>query len=498
MDVAALAAENAKLRQENEDLSRQLAQLIEALRLQIHRQFGASSEQTPPEQARLFDEPGDELEPEPEAPPPAASQPRRARRRGTRLSPDLPHVEVIHDLTDEEKRCSAHGCELAPMGEEVSEQLEFIPAQVRVIKNIRKKYTCPACEGNVVTAKAPPQLIPKSMATPSLLAWIAVSKYADALPLYRQCTIFERIGFEADRTTLANWMITCGERVQPLINLLSDRLREAPYLHLDETTVQVLNEPGREAQAKSWMWVSAAGPPGKRTVLFHYAPSRGQAVAKELLAGYRGAVMVDGYEGYDVACRANGILRLGCWAHARRRFVEAQRLQPKGKSGKADQALALINGLYAIERRLKDAGPEQRHETRQREAKPLLEKLHDWLEKTLPRTPPKTALGKALNYLHGQWPRLIHYLDDGRWPIDNNPAENAIRPFTVGRKNWLFSHSVRGATAGANLYSLIETAKGHGLEPMLYLNFVFKLLASVDSVDGFEALLPENFNHADL
>src|SRR5690606_21495634 len=221
MDVAALAAENAKLRQENEDLSRQLAQLVEALRLQIHRQFGASSEQTPPEQARLFDEPGDELEPEPEAPPPAASQPRRARRRGTRLSPDLPHVEVIHDLTDEEKRCSAHGCELAPMGEEVREQLEFIPAQVRAIKNSRQKYTCPACEGNVVTAKAPPQLIPKSMATPSLLAWIAVSKYADALPLYRQCTIFERIGFEADRTTLANWMITCGERVQPLINLLS-------------------------------------------------------------------------------------------------------------------------------------------------------------------------------------------------------------------------------------------------------------------------------------
>jgi transposase len=144
-------------------------------------------------------------------------------------------------------------------GEAVSEQFEFIPTQVRVIKNIRRKYTCPACEGNVVTAKAPAQLIPKSMATPSLLAWIAVSKYADALPLYRQCTIFERIGFEADRTTLANWMMACGERVQPLINLLSDRLREAPFLHLDETTVQVLKEPGRAAQSKSWMWVSAAG-----------------------------------------------------------------------------------------------------------------------------------------------------------------------------------------------------------------------------------------------
>lgn len=496
MDVAALSAENDQLRQENETLTRRIQELIEALRLQIHRQYGASSEQTPPEQARLFDEPAEDLEPETEAESATPSQPRRARRRGTRLSPNLPRVEVVHDLSDEEKICREHGCELAPMGEETSEQFEFIPAQVRVIRNIRKKYTCPACEGNVVTAKAPAQLIPKSMATPSLLAWIAVSKYVDALPLYRQCTIFERIGFEADRTTLANWMIACGERVQPLINLLADRLREAPYLHLDETTLQVLKEPGRDPQSKSWMWVSAAGPPGARTVLFHYNASRSHRVAKDLLADYGGAVMVDGYEGYDAACRESGILRLGCWAHARRRFVEAQRLQPKGKTGKADQALALINRLYGIERGLKNAKPAQVYEARQQEAKPVLAQLHAWLEKTLPRTPPKTALGKAMNYLHGQWQRLVRYLDDGRWPIDNNPAENAIRPFTVGRKNWLFANSVRGATAGANLYSLIETAKGHGLEPMLYLNFVFERLPAVDTVAGFEALLPENFNHA--
>lgn len=497
MDAASLSAENTKLREENETLTRRVQELLEALRLQIHRQYAASSEQTPPGQTQLFDEPDEEPDPELDTTADeAAVRPRRARRRGTRLSPDLPRVEVIHDLDDGDKVCTEHGCDLAPMGEEVSEQLEFIPAQVRVIKNIRKKYTCPACEGHVVTAKLPPQLIPKSMATPSLLAFIAVSKYADALPLYRQCTIFERIGFEADRTTLANWMMTCGERVQPLINLLSDRLRESPYLHVDETTVQVLKEPGRDPQSKSWMWVSAAGPPGARIVLFHYDASRGQGVARDLLAGYQGAVMVDGYEAYDAACQENGILRLGCWAHARRRFVEAQRLQPKGKTGKADQALALINRLYAIERRLKGAGAEQRYEARQQEAKPVLEKLHAWLEKTLPRTPPKTALGKALNYLHGQWPRLVRYVDDGRWPIDNNPAENAIRPFTIGRKNWLFSNSVRGATAGANLYSLIETAKAHGIEPMLYLESVFQRLPAAATVEDFEALLPEHFNHA--
>lgn len=497
MDAAALAAEVDKLREENETLTRRVQELLEALRLQIHRQYAASSEQTPPGQTQLFDEPDEAPDAEPDTTAEeVVERPHRARRRGTRLSPDLPRVEVIHDLDDGDKVCTEHGCDLAPMGEEVSEQLEFIPAQVRVIKNIRKKYTCPTCEGHMVTAKLPPQLIPKSMATPSLLAFIAVSKYADALPLYRQCTIFERIGFEADRTTLANWMMTCGERLQPLINLLSDRLREAPYLHLDETTVQVLKEPGRDPQSKSWMWVSAAGPPGARTVLFHYDASRGQGVARDLLAGYQGAVMVDGYEAYDAACQENGILRLGCWAHARRRFVEAQRLQPKGKTGKADQALALINRLYAIERRVQGAGAEQRYEARHQEALPVLEKLHAWLEKTLPRTPPKTALGKALNYLHGQWPRLVRYVDDGRWPIDNNPAENAIRPFTVGRKNWLFSNSVRGVTAGANLYSLIETAKGHGIEPMLYLESVFQQLPAAASVEDFEALLPEHFNHA--
>lgn len=432
MDAAALSAEVDQLRKENETLTRRVQELLEALRLQIHRNFGASSEQTPPGQAQLFDESDEENEPEPETAATAA-QPRRARRRATRLSPDLPRVEVIHDLTDEEKICTEHGCDLEPMGQDVSEQFEFIPAQVRVIRNIRKKYTCPVCEGNVVTAKAPPQLIPKSMATPSLLAFIAVSKYADALPLYRQCAIFERIGFDADRTTLANWMITCGERVQPIINLLADRLLEAPYLHLDETRVQVLKEPGRAAQSQSWMWVSAAGPPGAKTVLFRYHASRDQEVVKDLLAGYRGTIMVDGYEAYDPACRENGLVRLGCWAHARRAFVEAQRLQPKGKTGKADQGLALINRLYAIERRLKNATPAERFVARQQQAQPVLEELQGWLKKTRPRTPPKTALGKALTYLQGQWPRLIRYVDDGRWPIDNNPAENAIRPFCVGR-----------------------------------------------------------------
>ena len=186
---------------------------------------------------------------------------------------------------------------------------------------------------------------------------------------------------------------------------------------------------------------------------------------------------------------------MGCWAHARRRFVEAQRLQRKGKTGKPDQALAWIGKLYAIERSLKEAQPEARYEARQHQAKPVLDQLRNWLDKTLPHTPPKTALGKALSYLDNQWPRLVGYLEDGRYPIDNNRAENAIRPFVIGRKNWLFSQSMRGAQASANLYGLIETAKANGIDPMNYLMKVFTELPKATSVDDIAALLPANVNN---
>ena len=322
-----------------------------------------------------------------------------------------------------------------------------------------------------------------------------VSKYVDALPLYRQCSIFERLGIDIDRTTLANWMIACGKLIQPLINLLWEHLRQQLVVHMDETTVQVLAEPGRAAQTKSYMWVSAAGPPGDRAVLFHYAPSRGAGMARELLADFEGALMTDGYEGYEPACRENGITRLGCWAHARRRFVDAQRQQPNGKAGKPDQALALINALYRIERSVKDADPVERHRQRQHKAVPIVDKLRLWLDKSVVSTAPKTSLGKALSYLDNQWPRLVRYLDDGAYPFDNNRAENAIRPFVIGRKNWLFSQSTRGASASANLYSLIETAKANGLDPAIYLKHVFTELPKAVSVDDIDALLPVNFKN---
>ncbi len=357
----------------------------------------------------------------------------------------------------------------------------------------RQKYVCPCCEQHHATAPKPKQPIEKSIAGPGMLAYVATQKYCDALPLYRQSEIFKRAGLELDRTNLANSMIRCGQLVQPLINLLHEQLLEEPVIHLDETTVQVLNEPGKSAESQSYMWVMgsfSASP----AVLFHYADSRRQSVPLDLLDESVGAIMVDGYEGYEKACQQYGITRIGCWAHARRKLMDAKAVQKKGKTGKADQGLAFIQKLYALEKALKEQPPDERYRRRQQEAKPVIDKLRAWLEKSPPQVPPQTAIGKALHYLHTQWDRLVRYLDDGAYPIDNNRAENAIRPFTVGRKNWLFANSQAGAKASANLYSLIETAKANGLNPYEYLRVVFKELPNAQSVEAIETLLPWNVN----
>ena len=329
------------------------------------------------------------------------------------------------------------------------------------------------------------------MASPGLLAYIAVQKYCDALPLYRQSEILKRAGFELDRTNLANWMIKAGELIQPLINLLQEYLQQSKVVHLDETTLQVLDEPGKTAQSKSYLWLMAVF--GEQpAMVFHYAPTRSQSVPLGLLSDATSAMMVDGYEGYQKACHEYKITRLGCMAHARRKFVEAKKLQKSGKTGKADQALAFIQKLYAIERKIKDEPPDKRHEYRQQNAKPVIDKLKSWMDKSLLSVVPSTAIGKALTYLSNQWDRLKGYLDDGRYPIDNNLAENAIRPFTVGRKNWLFAKSQAGAKASANLYSLIETAKANQLNPYDYLRHVFKELPNANRLEDVEALLPWN------
>jgi transposase len=340
----------------------------------------------------------------------------------------------------------------------------------------------------------PPQPIPKSLASPGLLAHITVSKYQDALPLYRQETILKRIGVELPRATLANWMIQAGTLIQPLINLLRDRLLAYDILQMDETPVQVLKEPGKTAQSKSYLWLQRGGPPDQPVVLYDYDPGRGAGVPKRLLDDFKGYLQTDGYDGYNAVVAVNGLTHIGCMAHARRRFSDAVKAQGKNKQrGKAHRGLALIQKLYRVEKQARKLKPEACHYHRQRHARPILDELRTWLDEALPQVPPTSATGKALNYLHREWPKLIAYLEDGRLKIDNNDAENAIRPFVLGRKNWMFSASVKGVKASANLYSLIETAKANGLEPYAYLRHLFTELPMAETVEAIEALLPGNF-----
>ena len=262
-------------------------------------------------------------------------------------------------------------------------------------------------------------------------------------------------------------------------------------IQMDETTVQVLKEDGKAAQSMSYLWLRRGGPPDQRVVLYDYDPGRSQQVPKRLLGGFMGYLQTDGYDGYNAVVAQNKLRHVGCMAHARRKFSDAVKAQgKKKKTGKAHRGLALIQKLYRIEKQVRKLEPEARHDHRQRHARPILDKLRTWLDEALPQVPPTSATGKALNYLHNEWDKLIRYLDDGRLEIDNNGAENAIRPFVLGRKNWLFSNSVKGVKASANLYSLIETAKVNNLEPYAYLRYLFTALPKAETVEAIEALLP--------
>jgi transposase len=342
----------ARLSQQEDELSakeallatraERIRQLEEIIRTFQRKTFSGTSEQVSAAQLGLFNE-AEEIEAT--AAPEVSIKPHTRQRRGRpALPPELPREEVIHDLPEADKVCPHDGTALALIGEETSEQLDIIPASVKVIRHVRLKYACPCCQAHVATAAKPAQPLGKSIAAPGLLAYIATAKYVDALPLYRQIQQFARLGIELDRTTLANWMVKCGALVQPLINRLTEQILEEPIVGMDETTVQVLDEPGKPAQSTSYMWVMGAGPPGQRVLVYHYEDNRSGRVPVDRLDGFKGALMVDGYPGYGAACRTLGITRLGCWAHARRKFFDAAKLQPKGKTGRPDQALAMIEG----------------------------------------------------------------------------------------------------------------------------------------------------------
>ena len=489
--VAEQVARNEQLTTENQRYKTQVLTLQEQLNLALAKRYAASSEKISPDQVCMFNEAEAAVESAPDADDEIIVPAHTRKKRGRKPLPDnLPRVDVVHELPESERHCDHDGRLLIEIGEVISEQLDIVPAKIQVIRHIRKQYAC-SCGHCIKTAALPPQPIPKSLASPGLLAHITVSKYQDALPLYRQETILQRIGVDIPRATLANWMIQAGILIQPLINLLQDRLLAYDIIQMDETPVQVLKESGRAAQSKSYLWLQRGGPPDQPVVLYDYDPGRGAEVPKRLLEGFKGYLQTDGYDGYNAAAAVKGRTHMGCMAHARRKFSEAVKAQGKKKrSGKAHRGLALIQKLYRVEKQARKLEPEARHDHRQRHARPVFDELRAWLDEALPQVPPTSATGKALHYLHREWPKLIVYLEDGRLEIDNNGAENAIRPFVVGRKNWLFSASVKGVKASANLYSLIETAKANGLEPYAYLRNLFTELPKATTVEAIEALVP--------
>jgi transposase len=490
--------------------------LEEQLRLFKNELFGRSSEkrhEPHPDQLPLFDGDDDHAAGDTQTSEETiviAAHGRKKRGRKA-LPKDLPRIDIIHDLSEEEKQCGC-GQPKSCIGEEISEKLDYIPARLQVERHIRLKYACKSCEGveddgpTVMIAPPPVQLIPKSNSTAGLLAHIAVSKFADGLPLYRQQKIFARLGIELPRAVMAKWMVQSALHCNGLINLLQEKIRSGPLIYIDETPLQVLNEAGRDNTTKSYMWVFRGGPPDRPTLLYQYQRTRSGRVALEFLNDYHGYIQSDDFAGYDHLDRNPNIVHLGCWAHARRKFVKVVKVRKKHRSKRvnpnslADEALDYIGNLYQVEKEAqrRELDAVQIYQLRQEKARPLLDEFKGWLETNQSLTPPKGLLGRAISYTLANWEKLIIYLEDGRLRPDNNLVENAIRPFVVGRKNWLFAGSPDGAKASATFFSLIETAKANGLEPYAYLRHIFKKLPLAQTEQDLKDLLPHNIDPATI
>ena len=415
------------------------------------------------------------------------------------LDPNLRRVKEVIDIPENEKTCAC-GTQMTKIGEETSEKLEIIPQSIYVTKTIRPKYACRSCEGTededspaVKIAPVPPTIIPRSIASASLLSYIMIHKYQDHLPFYRQELQFQRIGVEISRQDMSNWQVQVYEKHLPLFNLMKEIVKSGPVIQMDETTVQVMGEEKRSDIQKSYMWLARGGPPDKTVILYEYRQTRGGYHARDFLEGYKGYLQTDGYEGYDAAVRESpGIIHVGCFAHARRKFFEASKATKTPRS--AEEGIKHIRKLYELEERLRK---ENRSENdflveRKKQAELILAAFRIWLEKRANEMLPSALLGKAVAYTLKQWDKLVMYLESPYLTPDNNACENAIRPFVLGRKNWLFNKSPKGADSSCGMYSLIETAKQNGVEPLKYLRCLFEKAPYASSPEDWKKLLPWN------
>ena len=471
----------------------------EQFRLFKQQRFGASSEKTS-DQMDLFNEAESILDTlkydEDELEESITYQRKKPGRKP--LSKYIPREIIRHELPESERVCPC-GHALHEAGEDKSEQLEIIPAQIKVIEHVQVKYGCRACESGIITTPKPAQPIPRSFASASLLAYIIVAKFMDSLPLYRQEVIFKRLSIDLSRATLSNWVLKSAELLTPFYDRLHEHLIRQKIIQADETTLNVIQD-GRDTKSKSYMWLYQSGSHDAEhpIVLYDYQATRAGQHAKRFLLGFSGHLQVDGFAGYHVL-EAEDCFLLGCMAHARRKFDEALKALPKAsrrnKMGMVQTALRKITRLYAIEKQIKDLSAEQRYLIRQEKSQPILDDLKQWCEQSVTKTNKDSVLGKAIRYTLNQWPYLIRYLEDGNLQIDNNAAERHIKPFVIGRKNWLFNQTPRGANASAILYSLVQTAIANNLEPFEYLQYLFTELPKLGrhyETEALDQFLPWN------
>lgn len=490
----------AKLKKQ-EELEAELHRLKEQLRLQQLKRFGISSEKLNPDQLELtlFNEVEKEANPQLPEPTLETITYRRKKQRGHRkmMLENLPVETIEYRLSPEEQVCSCCGGEMHEMGTEIRQELKLVPAEVKVVKHVRHKYSCRPCEHNEIevnikTASMPNPVISGSLASPSIVAHIMTQKYSEGMPLYRQEKQFSRMGLDLSRQTIANWMILGADRwLYSIYHRMHQLLLLLDIILADETTLQVLREPGRAATTNSYLWLYRTGIEGPPIVLYDYKETRAGENPKEFLSGFKGYLQVDGYAGYH---KVENVTLVGCMAHARRGFTDVLKSLPANspKPETATEGLQFCNKLYAIERELKELDPEERYEKRLEKSKPVLDAFLSWLQIQEQRVLPKSGLGKAIAYCLNQWDKLVAFLEDGRLEIDNNRSERSIKPVVIGRKAWLFANTPQGARASAIIYSIVETAKANGLNPYYYLRYLFEQLPNMDLTDEYalDRLLP--------
>jgi transposase len=496
-DVAALKRiileQHERMEAERERHAAELKAAIQAL---LRRYYGPRSEKFDPRQLLLFGQkidamPLDEASIEAESGETIVT--RRVKNRhkhGRQQLPEyLERIEIEHDLAAEDKVCPCCGEERCRIGAEVSEQLEYFPASFKVLKHIRHKYACAKCDAsgdnpNIATAAKPSQPIDRGLPGPSLLAHVVTSKLGDHLPLYRLENIFARQGVHVARSTMCAWMAAVGELVKPLVELMALRVKQSRVVHTDDTTVPI-QSPGEKQCRKGRIWCYL-GDEANPYVAYDYTPNRKRDGPVAWLAGYSGYLQADAYGGYDGIYHAKGVTEVACWAHARRKFYDAQ--DSDGK--RAAEMLALIGELYAIEREAKDVSDEARLTLRQERGVAALARIKTWLDMEGEIVLPRSPMAAAIGYVKNQWAALKVYVTQGFLNIDNNAAERALKRVAIGRKNWLFAGHDAAAANHARLWSLIASAERHGVDPQRYLTSVLAKIGQTP-IDELDQFLPD-------